>query len=231
MHAMKTPLISAALAALLLAACSGGSDDAATPSGTPPRPAPSASPGAEAAATPFPTLPAGTASFAACPLNDAAFCRLAIAFQDALNAGNVEPIVSITEPRSRLCRDTFWALEDDIGCSDPVVEGQQSDPVVFLLFSGGDCCAMSPARFQDQLQRWVAESADAPPWRLYAAVTGAALWEGDPAVMIVNGTAPASRFIEIAITPGVEPRVRGAIVGTFFTGPYVFPPEQLIPWP
>jgi hypothetical protein len=170
-------------------------------------------------------------SLAACPLDHAAICILAIEFQNALNAGDVEPIVATTEARSRLCQDSAWALDDDIGCPEPIVEGDMSDPVVFLLFSGGDCCAMTPAHFSDELRRWLAETDGAPRWRVFAATTGDPLWDGDPAIMIADGAAPESRFIEIAISPNAEPRVHGVVVGTFLTGPYVSPQERLVPWP
>jgi hypothetical protein len=155
-----------------------------------------------------------------------AFCRLAIEIQDALNAGTVAPIVARTEFRSRPCGSLFWALDDDIGCSEPVVETQQSAPVALLLFSGGDCCAMTTARFETELRGWLASSAGEPPWRVYAAIAG----DLDQTVMIANGTAPESRFIEITIASGGELPIRGLTVGTFRTGPYLARPETLVPW-
>ncbi len=89
---------------------------------------------------------------------------------------------------------------------------------------------MTPPFFESEFTSWIAESRGGPRWRAYAVVTGSQLWEGDDAVIFVTGTDRDTRFNEIALSDEEGPFIQGMIIGTFATGPYVFPPEQLLPW-
>ena len=84
-------------------------------------------------------------------------------------------------------------------------------------------------KFGQELGRWLAESSAASRWQVYAIHTTVALSDGGLAMTIANGTGPTAPFIEIGVTAGAEPRVRGVIIGTRSTGPYIFPPERLLP--